>query len=78
MISPYSQAIFSAMSLSRIVFYFVLKAILIVGGISSAKTGSEKLLQIRTPLGIIQGIQNRETSSFLGIPYAEAPIGPLR
>lgn len=35
-------------------------------------------LQVATPLGIIQGIENDGYISFEGIPYAEPPIDGLR
>ncbi|GJJ77783.1 hypothetical protein EMPS_10142 [Entomortierella parvispora] len=41
---------------------------------------SNTLRQVRvnTPVGQIQGSRNRDSFRFLGIPYAEAPVGDLR
>jgi para-nitrobenzyl esterase len=33
---------------------------------------------VRTPLGSLQGKRTGETIAFLGIPFAEPPVGPLR
>ncbi|TDS17318.1 carboxylesterase/lipase family protein [Sphingobacterium paludis] len=34
--------------------------------------------KVSTPLGVLEGIQDGDVEAFKGIPYAAAPVGPLR
>src|SRR6266496_3343875 len=50
-----------------------------VGTASAAADGGGRSGSIvRVQTGLIQGVRSGEVDSFLGIPYAQAPVGDLR
>src|SRR5688572_9070665 len=59
---------------SPIVLAFLVTAIVFNG--SPAMAGN--VARVETTGGPVQGLVNATTISYLGIPYAEAPVGQLR
>ena len=44
----------------------------------SKKQGKEVTLQVETKYGILEGIEEDGVKKFLGVPFAQAPVGDLR
>ena len=42
------------------------------------KKGEEVTLQVKTQYGVLEGIEENGVKKFLGVPFAEAPVGELR
>ena len=53
---------------------------LAVAGIAmlSACTQKEVTLQVETKYGVVEGIEEDGVKKFLGVPFAQAPVGELR
>ena len=58
-------------------------AVLVVGSMAilsacSLKNAEEVTLQVKTQYGILEGFEESGVKKFLGVPFAQAPVGDLR
>ena len=47
-------------------------------GACTQKKGEEVTLQVKTQYGILEGFEENGVKKFLGVPFAQAPVGDLR
>ena len=47
-------------------------------GACTQKKGEEVTLQVKTQYGILEGFEENGVKKFLGVPFAQAPVGELR
>ena len=62
----------------RLYLPFCLLTLLPLFSTCTQKTGEDVTLQVKTQYGVLEGFEEDGVKKFLGVPFAQAPVGDLR